>query len=108
MMNVNFLVLYATFALPFFCSLSTCLDISFTIDVAPGVRECLHQYMAADTQFEVEYQVVLTNFSYRIALHLRRCVTVTTGKKAVKWRVILIGTELFRYMKVGLYHVIWL
>ena len=38
-------------------SLSSCLDITLTLDVSPGVRDCLHQFIAEDTLYEVEYQV---------------------------------------------------
>ena len=56
---MNFLTLHATICLVYICHFCTCLDITFTIDVAPGVRECLHQYIAADAEYEAEYQVII-------------------------------------------------
>jgi len=50
-------LLYATIIVGFLSDLAICLDMSFTMEVAPRVRDCLHQYMAEGTHYEVEFQV---------------------------------------------------
>ena len=41
------------------CYVTVCFSLitDLTIDIKPGVNECLYQFVRAGTSFEVEYQV---------------------------------------------------
>ena len=42
-----------------FVEISGAVDIMLTVNVAPGGRECFVQDIAANSQYEIEYQVLL-------------------------------------------------
>lgn len=44
-------------------------DVSFTIEVAAGSRDCFHQPLKKDVQYESEYQVIMAEHSSNSTLH---------------------------------------
>ena len=65
-MGSNFRHMYLSTLLLITCCFSVCISVitDLTIEIKPGVNECLYQFVRANTAFEVEYQVV-NLFYYR-------------------------------------------
>ncbi len=40
-----------------FVKQAVAIESDLTVDIQPGKRECFHQFVPADSSFDVEYQV---------------------------------------------------
>ena len=40
-----------------FVNIDNAIELDLTVDIDPGARECFHQYLPQDMEFDIEYQV---------------------------------------------------
>ena len=52
------------------------IEIDLTVQLEPGVRECFHQFIAKDIEYDVEYQV--GEFFFLFLLELRFLSLIVT------------------------------